>query len=44
VGSEDYTPLSLLGRGSFGEVYLVRAKNSKELFAMKVLSKEKILG
>jgi serine/threonine protein kinase len=36
-------PISILGKGSFGEVYLVE-KNSKDLFAMKVLSKEKIMG
>jgi hypothetical protein len=31
-----------LGTGSFGEVFLVEEIASKELFAMKVLSKEKI--
>jgi len=37
-------PLRLLGSGSFGEVYLVREVNSDELYAMKVLSKQRILG
>lgn len=37
-------PLSLMGRGSFGEVYLVREIASGEFFAMKVSCKEKILG
>lgn len=37
-------PLKLLGSGSFGEVYLVREIATSELFAMKVLSKKKILG
>jgi serine/threonine protein kinase len=37
-------PLKLLGSGSFGEVYLVREIGTGELFAMKVLSKQKILG
>lgn len=38
--------MSLIGKGSFGEVYLVRKKDSnyEQLFAMKVLQKEKILG
>jgi serine/threonine protein kinase len=29
----------LLGKGSFGEVYLVEKINSKVLYAMKVLQK-----
>lgn len=33
-----------MGKGSFGEVYLVRENATNELFAMKVLSKQKILG
>jgi serine/threonine protein kinase len=37
-------PLKLLGSGSFGEVYLVRHIQTTELYAMKVLSKSKILG
>lgn len=35
---------ALLGKGSFGEVYLVEKINSKVLYAMKVLSKDKIMG
>ena len=35
----DYEPLKLLGRGSFGEVLLVRLKASKKLYAMKILNK-----
>ena len=44
VGPKDFMPLKLLGSGSFGEVYLVRHIMTLELFAMKVLSKTKILG
>jgi serine/threonine protein kinase len=44
VGPNDFMPLKLLGQGSFGEVYLVREIATGELYAMKVLSKEKILG
>lgn len=43
VNPQDFMPISILGKGSFGEVYLVE-KNYKELFAMKVLSKKKIMG
>lgn len=44
VGPDDFMPLKLLGSGSFGEVYLVREILTGELYAMKVLSKSKILG
>lgn len=44
VGPDDFMPLKLLGSGSFGEVYLVRELATSELYAMKVLSKSKILG
>ena len=35
---------ALIGKGSFGEVYLVEKINSKTLYAMKVLSKDRIMG
>lgn len=34
----------MLGKGSFGEVYLVQKKTNKQLYAMKVLQKSKIMG
>ena len=37
-------PLKMLGSGSFGEVYLVREIRTRELYAMKVLTKAKIFG
>ena len=43
-GLESYEALRLLGKGSFGEVYLVRHKETKELFAMKVIQKMKIMS
>ena len=41
----DFVPLSVLGKGSFGQVYLVKKNLGQEnLYAMKVLSKEKLLN
>lgn len=40
---QDFQPINILGKGSFGEVYLVE-KDLMEYYAMKVLQKEKILG
>ena len=39
VSYKDFTLLSELGKGTFGEVYLVEKKDSGELLAMKVLRK-----
>jgi protein-serine/threonine kinase len=39
-----FRPVQMLGKGSFGEVYLVEKKDTKKLFAMKILMKNKILG
>ena len=34
----------MLGKGSFGEVYLVEKITTKKLYAMKILKKELIVG
>ena len=44
IGPHSFDCHALLGRGSFGEVYLVEEKSIKKFFAMKILSKEKIMG
>lgn len=43
VEYSDFLPKKLLGKGSFGEVYLVVKRDTGQLFAMKVLKKENIL-
>jgi len=39
VSYDDFIPLKLLGRGSFGEVLLVRLKANQKIYAMKILDK-----
>ena len=41
ISHRDFDILRKLGKGSFGEVYLVRFMKTGELFAMKALSKRK---
>ena len=42
VGPGNFQVLSLLGKGSFGEVYLALRKSTNEQFAMKVLHKTSV--
>lgn len=44
VGPNNFIIHGLIGKGSFGEVYLVEKKESEMLYAMKVLHKSKIIG
>jgi serine/threonine protein kinase len=44
IGPNNFLPIKILGSGSFGEVYLVKERKTGKLFAMKVLSKERIMG
>jgi serine/threonine protein kinase len=44
VGPMTFEVLQVLGKGSFGEVFLVQKRDSKMLYAMKVLRKDKIMG
>lgn len=43
ISPQHFELLYELGRGSFGEVYLVRKRDSREMYAMKVLRKDKIM-
>ena len=43
VTLKDFGVISMLGKGSFGEVYLVQLQTTKELYAMKLLDKTQVL-
>mmetsp|Transcript_17384 Transcript_17384/g.43293 ORF Transcript_17384/g.43293 Transcript_17384/m.43293 type:complete len:459 (-) Transcript_17384:366-1742(-) len=43
ISMDDFTLLKVLGRGGFGKVVLVRKKDTKKLYAMKVLNKEMLV-
>ncbi|XP_010543158.1 PREDICTED: serine/threonine-protein kinase AtPK2/AtPK19-like [Tarenaya hassleriana] len=43
VGIEDFEVLSVVGKGAFGKVYQVRKKGTTEIYAMKVMRKDKIM-
>lgn len=43
VGLEDFEVLKLVGQGAFGKVFQVRKKGSSEIYAMKVMRKDKIM-
>ncbi|KAH0944069.1 hypothetical protein HID58_003706 [Brassica napus] len=43
VGIEDFEVLKVVGQGAFGKVFQVRKKDTSEIFAMKVMRKDKIM-
>lgn len=44
LSPQDFQVLQQLGKGSFGEVFLVQKVDTQKLFAMKVLPKDKIMS
>ena len=44
IRPKDFKVHCLLGTGSFGDVYLVEKRDTKRLYAMKVLLKENIFS
>mmetsp|Transcript_31597 Transcript_31597/g.42803 ORF Transcript_31597/g.42803 Transcript_31597/m.42803 type:complete len:80 (+) Transcript_31597:128-367(+) len=40
ISKDDFVYVKVIGRGSFGKVYLVKKKDTNGHFAMKVLSKD----
>lgn len=43
MGPEDFEILRLIGKGTFGQVYQVRKKDTRRIYAMKVLSKKVVV-
>jgi len=42
INVDDFTTIRVIGRGTFGKVFLVRKKGTEQLYAMKVLKKKDI--
>jgi len=42
--ADDFEPINLLGKGAFGEVYLVKHKTTNQLYALKTLDKKRMLS
>lgn len=43
IGVEDFELLKVVGQGAFGKVYQVRRAGTSEIYAMKVMRKDKII-
>ncbi|KAK1265676.1 Serine/threonine-protein kinase AtPK2/AtPK19 [Acorus gramineus] len=43
VGLEDFEVMKLVGQGAFGKVFQVKKKGTSEIYAMKVMRKDKIM-
>ncbi|KAG0477423.1 hypothetical protein HPP92_013806 [Vanilla planifolia] len=43
VGLDDFEVLKLVGQGAFGKVFQVKKKGTSDIFAMKVMRKDKIM-
>jgi p70 ribosomal S6 kinase len=43
VGLEDFEVMKVVGQGAFGKVFQVRKKGGSEVYAMKVMRKDKIM-
>ena len=43
ISIDDFTLLKVVGRGSFGKVYLARKKDNRQIYAIKTLKKDFII-
>ena len=42
ISKDDFHLIKVIGRGTFGKVFMVRKKDTNVIYAMKVLKKEQI--
>ena len=42
ISTDDFHLIKVIGRGTFGKVFMVRKKDTNQVYAMKVLKKEQI--
>ena len=42
ISKDDFKIIKVIGRGTFGKVFMVRKRDNNNLYAMKVLKKEQI--
>lgn len=40
ISKDDFINIKVIGKGSFGIVYMVKKKGTQDIYAMKVLKKE----
>ena len=43
ISVDDFDYIKVIGRGSFGKVYLVRKKDTRVPYAMKILRKDQLI-
>ncbi|KAJ0860413.1 putative protein kinase AGC-NDR family [Helianthus annuus] len=43
MGADDFEPLTMIGKGAFGEVSICREKTTGNVYAMKKLKKSEML-
>ena len=43
LGVDDFDPIKVIGRGAFGEVCVVKLKNTDRVYALKILNKWEML-
>ena len=42
ISKDDFKIIKVIGRGTFGKVFMVKKKDSDKIYAMKVLKKEQV--